>query len=148
MCVCVWMQVLMRVFVNYLALTSLFPYTQRKRYPVTFPGCCETFVCVCVRLTVAVMLLLSSMIAAEYLLEGIAVAVDWSSVCPDSFSNLDETHTRKQSENKTEHQRFPQVENLLVLVGGTAFVMFMFTIYYISQEGGVRTPPSCHNICP
>lgn len=41
------------------------------------------------------MLLLSSMIVAVYLLEGMAVTVDWSSGCPDSFSNLDETKTRK-----------------------------------------------------
>lgn len=37
------------------------------------------------------MLLLSSMIAAEYLLEDMAVAVDWSRGSVDSFSNLDET---------------------------------------------------------
>lgn len=52
-------------------------------------------VCVCARLTVAVMLLLSSMIAAEYLLEGMAVALDWSRVCADSFSNLQHKNTRQ-----------------------------------------------------
>lgn len=52
-------------------------------------------VCVCVRLTVAVMLLLFSMIAAEYLLEGMAVALDWSRVCADSFSNLQDKNVRQ-----------------------------------------------------
>lgn len=51
-------------------------------------------VCVCVRLTVAVMLLLFSMIAAEYLLEGMVVALD-SRVCADSFSNLQDKNVRQ-----------------------------------------------------
>lgn len=87
-------------------------------------GCPDVCLCVlCVRLTVAVLLLLSSMIAAEYVLEGIPVPADWSSGCPDSFSNL---KTIRQTNSQTSASVLKSV--VVKLMGVTRQLVYYFEI--------------------
>lgn len=51
------------------------------------------------------MFVLSSSIAAEYVFKGITVADGWSSVCPDSFWNLENTDNKWENEERAEQER-------------------------------------------